>query len=257
MIKFDHISGEYHNINENRIYVECLGNRSKPALLLLHGGFQSIENMNLFVQLLSNDHYIIGIDSRGHGKSEMGNKALSYEQMQYDVESILINLNLDSVNIIGFSDGGIIGYRLASNKKINVEKLVAIGSAWQNRDAIETEETLKGITVENIKEVFPDNMNRFQELNPDANIENFVNAVVSMWLDTSKSGYPNESVKAINSDTLLIRGDNDFLVSLKSLNELKGYIENSSLLNVPFAEHLVHEEQPLIVQTVIKQFLTE
>ena len=72
-----------------------------------------------------------------------------------------------------------------------------------------------------------------------------------------KTGYPNEAVKEIDSDTLLVRGDNDFLVSLESLNELKEHIENSSLLNVPFAEHLVHEEQPLIVETVIKQFLAK
>ncbi len=256
MIKFDHKSGEYFRVNDVKIYVECHGNSDKPVLLLLHGGFESIENMSLFAQVFSGDFYIIGIDSRGHGKSAIGDGTLTYQQLQYDVESILAQLNIDTVNIIGFSDGGIVGYRLASAKNIKVEKLVAIGASWQNKDITDSGEALKSITVENVNEFFPANMNRYKQLNPEANIESFVKSVITMWLDTSETGYPNERVKAIESDTLLIRGDSDFLVSLKSLNELQERIANSSLLNVPFAEHVVHEEQPLIVETVIRQFLT-
>ena len=256
MITFDHTSGKYLDINGSKIYVECHGDSIKPALLLLHGGFESIENMNFFLNLFSDDFYIVGIDTRGHGKSTMGDRPLTYEQLQSDVESALDQLNISNVRILGFSDGGITGYRVAANKKVKVEKLITIGASWQNKDITDSEEILQGITAENVEEFFPENITKYQALNPDANVESFVKTVVTMWVDTSKAGYPNEAVKSIEAEVLLIRGDGDFLVSLASLNELKACIKNASLLNVPFAEHLVHEEQPFIVETAVKQFLT-
>jgi hypothetical protein len=78
---------------------------------------------------------------------------------------------------------------------------------------------------------------------------------VAMWLDTTGTGHPNEHVKEISAKTLLIRGDNDFLVSLKSLSELKDKIEGSSFLNVSFAEHEVYKEQPQVIEIMLKQFL--
>lgn len=47
------------------------------------------------------------------------------------------------------------------------------------------------------------------------------------------------------------------MTSLKSLCELQNHIEGASLLNVPFAEHVVYEEQPEIVKQIILRFLSE
>ncbi len=76
-----------------------------------------------------------------------------------------------------------------------------------------------------------------------------------MWLDKSHTGHPNENVKKISAKTLLIRGDNDFLVSLESLSHLKNEIEDANFLNVAFSEHEVHKEQPQVIEIIIKQFL--
>ncbi len=60
--------------------------------------------------------------------------------------------------------------------------------------------------------------------------------------------------KNINSETLLIRGDKDFLVSSESIVELQTKIKGALFLNVPFAEHVVHEEQPQLIEIILKQF---
>jgi len=255
MIKFSHNSGQCIEIDGANIYFEEIGYKDKPALLMLHGGYESVENLNSITPYLSKDFHIIGIDSRGHGKSTLGNKKLTYEQLQFDAETILKQLKIDAVNIIGFSDGGIVAYRIAANNNIKVNKLITIGSSWKNDDIEAIEDILKTITPETAKEYFPENVKDYYRLNPEQNLNKLIQSVIAMETDKTEKGHPNENVNNISAETLLIRGDNDFLVSLESLTELKTKIKGSSLLNVPFAEHVVHEEQPQVIEIILKQFL--
>lgn len=252
---FNHNSGQYFEVDEAKIYFEEIGNKKKPVLLMLHGGFENIEALNPITPYLSRDFRIIGIDSRGHGKSTLGNRKLTYEQMQLDVEAILKQLEINAVSIIGFSDGGIIAYRIAASKRVKVTKLITMGASWSEKDVTKAEPMLNSITTEKAKEIFSKDFESYQRLNPESDFNRFTQSVVAMWLDRTETGHPNESVKNITAKTLLIRGDNDFLVSLESLAELKGKINESSLMNVPSAEHVVYEKQPQIIEIIVKQFL--
>ncbi len=108
-----------------------------------------------------------------------------------------------------------------------------------------------------IKNIFSHNYERYLKLNPEADFDTFSTSALSLWRDQSSTGHPNDLVDKITAKTLLIRGDNDFMTSLKSLCELQNHIEGASLLNVPFAEHVVYEEQPEIVKQIILRFLSE
>jgi pimeloyl-ACP methyl ester carboxylesterase len=101
MRNFDHNSGEYLDIDGAKIYCEVAGNDNSPALLVLHGGFGNIEDLNTILSDIDKEFKVIGIDSRGHGKSTLGSKVLTYEQIQKDVERVLEYLNIDTVSIIG------------------------------------------------------------------------------------------------------------------------------------------------------------
>ena len=72
MRNFDHISGKYFKIDDSEIYCEVIGDEKNPALLFLHGGLGNIEDFNDIISELPDQFRIIGIDSRGHGKSTLG-----------------------------------------------------------------------------------------------------------------------------------------------------------------------------------------
>lgn len=254
---FNHNSGQYFEVNGAKIYYEEIGNREKPVLLMLHGGFGNIEDFNPIASYLSEEFCIIGIDTRGHGKSTLGSEKLTYKQIQFDVEAILKHLKINTLSIVGFSDGGIVSYRIAASNRIKVKKLITMGASWSEKDVTEAEDMHKTITPESAKEIFSKSFESYQRLNPEPDFDIFTQAVVSMWLDRTETGHPNERVKDITAEALLIRGDNDFLVSLESLAELKGRIEESSFMNVPFAEHVVYEDQPQIIEIMLKQFLNK
>ena len=145
---FDHETGEYFEIDGARIYVEEKCGKDLPVLLFLHGGFGTIEDFNVILPLLEKKFRVIGIDSRGQGKSTLGEGVLSYERLQKDVEQILERLGIERLNIVGFSDGGIIAYRLAVFSALKIEKLVTIGSRWHYRDVEETKEILSKVSGE-------------------------------------------------------------------------------------------------------------
>lgn len=255
MNTFNHFSGNYLNIDGAKIYYEEAGNKNKPVLFMMHGGFENIENLNPLAAYLINDFCIIGMDTRGHGKSTSGTDKLSYERIQLDAEGILNHLKIKTTSILGFSDGGIVGYRLAAAKKVNVNKLITIGASWCENDITLAEDILKSITPESAKEYFPKDVEMYFALNPEPDFEQFTELVVNMWTDKTESGHPGENVQHIEAETLILRGEDDFLVSLESLVELKKRIKKSLLANIPFAGHQVYPEQPQITESIIKQFL--
>ena len=96
--------GKHITISNTNIYYEEYG--SGMPLLLFHGGFGSIHDFQQVIPKLSKHYRVIAVDSPGHGRSEQAD-SLSFDLMA-DYYSIMIDqFKLDSVYIIGYSDGGI------------------------------------------------------------------------------------------------------------------------------------------------------
>src|SRR3970282_1382691 len=100
MNKFDHISGKRIALDEAKIYYEETGNTDKPVLLLFHGGFGTMEHFNPIIPKIEKDFHILGVDSRGQGKSTLGRKKLSYELIHADIEQLLKHIGIHELSII-------------------------------------------------------------------------------------------------------------------------------------------------------------
>lgn len=255
MKNFDHNSGAYLDSDGAQIYYELTGNENRPVLLLLHGGGGSIEDFNAILPDLNQRFKIIGIDSRGHGKSTLNSTALTYEKIQKDVERILAHLGINKLSIIGFSDGGTVAYRLASMTSLHIEKLVTIGSHWHLKNTESVKEIFLKITSESWRKKFPSTYDIYQKLNPAPDFDFFTQSIIKMWLDSNSSGYPNEAVKNISCPLLIVRGDDDHLLLRDTVVELSGFIKNSHLLNIPFAGHVAFEDQKEIFMLSLNEFL--
>lgn len=252
---FDHISGEHFHIDGAKIYAELKGDPSLEPLLFLHGGFGNIEDFNPVIPLLRNKYRLIGIDSRGQGKSTLGNEKLSYERIQRDVEAVLRELGVESPAVIGFSDGGIVAYRLACLSSLKIGKLITMGSRWHFDYVQDTRDLLEGTTAERWKARFPDTVEKYNALNPEPDFERLAGSIVPMWLDGSGSGYPNEKVKEIKCSALIMRGDRDHLFSRSGAFRASELIAGSDLANIPFAGHVAFMDQTEAVMKFVNDFL--
>lgn len=237
MTQFDHRSGTELEVDGARIYYEVHGEPDATPLLLLHGGMGTIEEFNSTLPHLERRFRLIGIDSRGQGRSTLGTGPLTYARLQNDVERVADHLGLERFGIIGFSDGGIVGYRLAAQPASRVERLVAIGASWELNEDDPVRERFARVTAESWRQRFPTSVETYERLNPEPDFERLVDATVRMWLDTSATGYPGETVRTIRCPVLLVRGEDDHLVSHQSMVELTQRIENARLLTIPQAMH--------------------
>lgn len=253
MKAFDHQSGSYVTVGDADIYYERTGNVNGPALVLLHGGFGTIEDFNPLISAIDLSFNVIGIDSRGHGKSTLGTGELTYERLQQDVETILQHLKIEGTSVFGISDGGVVAYRLAAYSSVKINKLVTIGARWHRSNVTETYELLSGTTAESWKKKFPQTVEQYQQLNPEPDFDLLVRNLVAMWLN--EASYPGEDVASIKASTLIIRGDKDPLTKRHFVASLADLIEDANLSNVAFAGHEVYREQGEAAIKLLQQFL--
>jgi len=103
------------------------GSPSLPNLLLLHGGNQSAHSWDLVSLHLADRFHIIALDQRGHGDSEWARDAdYSSHAMASDVSSVLSELDINSVTVLGHSMGGMNTLRLAMQDPHRLQRLVLV-----------------------------------------------------------------------------------------------------------------------------------
>ena len=254
MKEFNHTSGRHISIESAKIYFEVIGNEDLPPLLVLHGGFGNIENFNTILPSLLTQYRIIGIDCRGQGKSTLGNKELTYQLLQTDIVTILNHLEINDLSILGFSDGGVISYRLASFTGLKINKLITVGSRWHVKNIQPMKEIFSKITGEVLRVKYPSNYEIYQKYNPEPDVTRLGEELVRLWLDESESGYPNEKIENITCNTLLLRGENDPIVSEKDLTETSELIKKSKIITIPDANHVVFRDQKERFLSAVKGF---
>ena len=252
---FDHISGQYISCADARIYVEEKGNPAFPVLLMLHGGFGTMEDFNFIAPVLSRKFRLIGIDSRGHGKSSLGTEKLSYKLLTEDLARVIDALRLKAFTILGFSDGGIIAYRYAAGKNSGLQKIITVGSRWEMSRNDPAWGMLSGMTAKIWKDMFPSSYETYMRLNPEPDFDLFSKAVVAMWTDLGPDGHPGILMRQIKSEILVIRGDNDPLTSLESMAKLHNILKKMCFSNIPFAEHAAFNDAPDIFLRATGKFL--
>lgn len=250
---FSHETGRSIEIDGAEIYYEEAGSNDAPPLLLLHGGVGSIEDFNCLLPSLASQYRVIGIDSRGHGRSTLGNTTLSYQRLEQDVTEVLRHLRINRTAVLGFSDGGIVGYRLMLSGEVSVTRLITIGAPCELNEDSPLCGIYASVTGESWRAKFPASHELYQQLNPEPDFDHFMKALVAMWLDSD--GYPGKMVENIKGNVLIVRGDEDRLFSRQEAFELAQRIKLSVLENIAFAGHAAHEDRPDVLLSSIHKFL--
>lgn len=251
---FDHRRGRHVEHDGARLYVEAVGPEQAPALVLLHGGFGNLEDFNGLLPALAGWR-VIGIDSRGHGRSTLGPEPWTYARVQQDTEAVLAAVGVTRCTLLGFSDGGIAALRIAAAGRVTVDRLVVIGSTWHHDNLAASRDILEKVTAESWRKKFPDTYDAYQRLNPEPDFERFTRALVAGWLDESDTGHPDDRVRAIQAPVLVVRGDDDHLTALEDAVALKQALPHGHFLGLPFAGHVAHDDGRELFLTAWRRFV--
>ncbi len=133
MNQFNHTRGAALTLDGAQLYCETFGPADAPVLLMLHGGLGSLTELNPIAARLAGRLRLVGVDLRGHGRSALGNPPLTYARHEADVRAVLDALGVARCAVFGFSDGGIVAYRLAAAAPERITRLATLGAQWRLR----------------------------------------------------------------------------------------------------------------------------
>ena len=244
--------GARAEVNGIRIYYEAHG--SGEPLLLLHGGTAFIESFYNQIPALAREFRVIAPDSRGHGRSTDTDAPLSYKQMAADMAELLKKLKMERVDIVGWSDGGIIGLDLAMNHPALVKKLVMIGSNYRT-DGLAPDALAKMKVMKPDDPFMDDSRFFYGRISPTpGNWPAFFNKVRTMWL--TQPNYTAADLGKIRAKTLVILGEHDDITRQHG-QEMARLIPGARLVVIPGASHMVPLEKPEELNKIIIDFLSE
>lgn len=92
-------------------------------IILIHGLFGSLENLNMVAKTLSKEYCVTSVDVRNHGNS-FHQPGSSYQELAQDVINLLDHLNIHTCHLLGHSMGGKIAMEIALNHPLRINKLV-------------------------------------------------------------------------------------------------------------------------------------
>ncbi|MGB2951904.1 MAG: alpha/beta fold hydrolase [Gaiellaceae bacterium] len=262
-----------------RMFVEELGDREAPPLILLHGGPGLDQSMfRPYLDPLADQFRLLYVDERGQGRSDrVDASALSLEVFAHDVDLLAEAFGLDRFALLGHSFGAII----ASTHAIEVgtagayvisgggdssealagdvaSSLAALGDegrpiadSWEREKTVDTEEQLKEL----LREQLPFH---FHGEPPPGYLDETVGSP-EVLRHFAKAGYGDFDYRPylhhVGKPTLVIVGEHDRTTTPRAARVLHEGIGGSELHVVPGAGHMSFVEAPDDYLAVVRGFL--
>ncbi|WP_211318894.1 alpha/beta fold hydrolase [Nocardioides silvaticus] len=235
------------DVNGIATYYEVHG--AGTPVLLLHGGFCSIETLSAQVAHLAPSYEVHAPERPGQGRTPDRDGPITFEDMVSDTLGYLDAVGVRAAHVIGFSDGAITGLLLARDHADRVLSLVAISGNLDPTGFVEDD-------VEHDSGLDPDRFSEaYDRLSPDGpeHREAVLEKLMAMW--TTQPQIAASSLSAITAPTLVLAGQHDSIRTDHTV-AIADAIPGAQLAIVPGAGHTVMEERPEVVNLLVAEFLS-
>lgn len=237
----------YADVDGVNIYYAVLGHGSPVAFL--HGGLGNSDYWSLQAKALSRSHTVVLIDSRGHGRSSRDAKPYGYDLMADDVVSVLDTLKIAKADMVGWSDGGILGLDLAIRHPDRVGKIFAFAANTVTSGVID------GVDKNPTFAAYIERAGReYAKLSKTPKeYDAFVEQISHMW--ASQPNWSDDDLKAIRSPVLVVDGDHDEAIKRDHTEYIARTIPGAGLLILPNASHFAFLQDPALFNAALTNFL--
>lgn len=222
------------------LYYETYG-RGEP-LLLVHGNGASIGTLAEQINHFKTKYKVIAMDSRDHGRSADSQEPITYERMTDDLAALIDHLQLGSVDVVGWSDGGIEALLLGVRHPGKVKKIVSMAANLNpGPEAFDPE---VGALIKSMMDL-PDEAKNTPQGRRQLK-------VVGMMLKE-----PNilpAMLAKVTAPTLVLASDHD-LVRLEHIITIYKSLPNAQLAIFPNRTHLIPYDDPEQFNGTVDRFL--
>ena len=246
-------NGSHVDAGGLRTYYEVTG-EGEP-LLLLHGGFCTVETFDGLTPLLAQEFRVYVPERRGHGRTPDVEGPITFEDMAKDTIAFMEALDIDSAHVVGWSDGAVVALHVALERPELVSKLVLIGTA-ANHDGVPPEalEMLKHATPGTL--LPPVLRELYARVSPDGpeHFDVVFERLVSTW--RTEPSFDLSELGRLAMPTLVMLGEHD-IVTLEHATAMVRAIPDAQLAVVPGADHAFPMQAPELVSGPVRAFLSE
>jgi pimeloyl-ACP methyl ester carboxylesterase len=244
----DYGTGETAEINGVDIYYEVYG--EGDPVLFIHGGLANGDYwVNVIPAITDAGYQAIVMDSRGHGRSSFDETLISYEVMANDVLGLMDHLDIDKFDLVGWSDGGIIGLELAIHHPERLKKVVAYGANFDPTGVRLdiNENAYWNAFVERASE-------DYQTLSPHPERwDEFLGNISNMW--ATEPNYTEEQLRSITTPFLILDGAKEEAIDLNQTKLMALLIPGAELVIMPDTGHFAAFEQPEEFARIVLDYL--
>jgi pimeloyl-ACP methyl ester carboxylesterase len=218
-------------------------------VILLHGGLANSDYWGRQITALMPTHMVIAMDSRGHGRSTRDARAFGYDLMADDVVALMDMLGVRKADIVGWSDGAIIGLDLALRHKDRVGKIFAFAANSLTsgvKDEVEKNPTFAAYIARAGREY------QAHSATPDG-YDDFVAQIGKMWAE--QPNWTDGQLQSIQSPVWIVDGDHDEAIRREHTEYLAATIPHAGLLILPNASHFAFLQDPEMFNRAMLRFL--
>ena len=255
------------NFDNNQNYFNFIDNKTIP-IVFVHGVGLDHKMWNSQIKSFLN-FSTLTYDLLGHGKTNFEKENVTLDDFSNQLLSILDYLNIEKINLVGFSLGSLIALDFASKFDKKINSLTLIGTTYKRTDEqrkmvidrYNQAKLNKPISKQALKRWFsdkylnehPETYDEFMQiLNKNSNDhKNFLKSynLFANHVDDI------EKIKKINCRTLVMTGSNDPGSTPLMSKELSNDLPNARFIEIPDGKHLCSIECADIVNKNINKFI--
>ncbi len=239
--------GGQANVNGISLHYAVYGQGS--PVILLHGGLANLDYWGHQIEALKSRHMVIAMDSRGHGRSTRDARPYGYDLMADDVIGLMDVLKLPKADIVGWSDGAILGLDLVIRYSNRVGKVFAFAANTVPsgvNDDVEKNPTFAAF-IKRARQEYEKYSATPREY------DSFLEQISKMW--ASEPNWTDAQLKAITAPVQVVDGDHDEAIKREHTEYIAATIPGAGLLILPNASHFAFLQDPDLFSYAVLHFL--
>lgn len=238
-------------VNDIQMWHAEFGPVDGEPLMMVHGGLASSSYFGKVIPYLTAAGFrVICVDSRGHGRSTRSGQPYSYELMASDVVAMMDALHIDKADLVGWSDGGIIGIVMAIHNPERLHRVFAFGANTVPEGLIPDFDKV-GLFADYMKRT-PDEYRKTSPT-PDQ-YDGFVEQISQMW--ATQPRISDAQLEAIHTPIAIADGRYDEGIRQSHSRYMAATIPDARLIILPGVSHFAMLQDPPLFARAVLDTLT-
>lgn len=222
-------------------------------LIFIHGALGDGSQLRDFAELFRDRFRVHLLNLYGHGLSDV-DTAFSMRGFVDQVNRYMEGCGMASANFFGYSMGGYVALRLASEDQSKVSGIVTLGTKLKWSPEIADKETAM-LDADRIMDKVPEFGQRLKALHSGLGWERVLQGTADLMRGLGESPFEKREFESVHSKVLLLRGSKDRMVSAEETKEAADWIPGARYMELENVPHPFEMVDLKLLYPVVSDFL--